>query len=222
MYVHAFEREPRDAARARDRLAGVLDREPELRVRLPCRDLVVRLAAHVGRHAHERALRGGVAGSLGEQLAQPLELVEVVDHEQADADVERPGELLAGLRVAVHDDALRGKARGEREVQLAGGGDVAPQALLGKDLEHGGAGERLRREAEVHIVVPRVARGGAKRARAGAQVVLRDDVRRRAERARELDRVASAQLQAPALAHAAAERKDIGQACPRRHPRIMA
>ena len=58
--------------------------------------------------------------------------------------------------------------------------------------------------------VPRA--GLHERAGARAQVVLGDDVGRRAELARELDRVAAADLEAAALVQAAAEREDVGEA----------
>ena len=107
----------------------------------------------------------------------------------------------------MQDDPLGREAGGEREMQLAAGGHVAPQPLLGEQAQHGGAGEGLGGEHDVEVGVAGVAAGVEESAGAGAQVVLGDDVGGRAELARELDRVAAAHLEPAALVEAAAERE---------------
>ena len=72
---------------------------------------------------------------------------------------------------------------------------------------HRRARERLGGEQHLEVVGARGERVD-ERARAGAQVVLGDDVGRRAELARELDSVAAADLEVPGLGHAAADRED--------------
>ena len=126
-----------------------------------------------------------------------------VEHDVADAGLERLAQLALGLGVAVQVDPRRVEAAAQRERELAAGGDVAGQALLGQHPVDRRAGERLGGEQHVEVVVA----GGQRveeRAGAGAQVVLGHDVRRRAELARELDRVAAADLEAAALVDAGA------------------
>ena len=127
------------AARARRRARTraiasrrLVHREAELRVGLAGGDLLVRVAAHVGRDADEHRLRAPRSPSapVGDQPLQALDLVEVVDHDQPDAVAQRHPQLGLGLGVAVQHDPLGREARVQRQVQLAAGGDVAPQALL--------------------------------------------------------------------------------------------
>ena len=205
MRVQALQRQPVDAADPLDRRRDLVHREAELRVGLAGGDLLVRLPAHVRRHADQHA----AAGASSRQPLETIDLVEVVDHDQPDARIERHPQLRLGLRVAVQHDPLGREARVQREVQLAAGGHVAPQALLREQREHGGAGERLGGEHHVEVLVARLRAGLHEGARARAQVVLGDHVGGRAELARQLDRVAAADLQAAALVQAAAEGKDV-------------
>ena len=108
--------------------------------------------------------------------------------------VEREPQLVLGLVVPVHEDALGLDARPQRQVELAAGGDVDRQPLLVHQPVDGGDGQRLRPVDHLEVV-------GARRerlhvgARAGAHVVLRVDVRRRAEALGQLDHVAAAHLE---------------------------
>ena len=61
-----------------------------------------------------------VAGDRG----QPVDLVERVDDDPADAGVHRPGQLGDRLVVAVQPDPLGGHAGGQRDRQLAAGAHV--------------------------------------------------------------------------------------------------
>ncbi len=63
----------------------------------------------------------------------------------------------------------------------------------------------------MEVVVPAGASGGEKGTCPRAEVVLGDDVGGRAELARELDRVAAADLEAAPLFETAAEGEDAGQ-----------
>ena len=69
----------------------------------------------------------------------------------------------------------------------------------------------------MEVLVAGVAAGLQERPRPRAQVVLGDHVGGRAELARQLDRVAAADLETAALVEAAAERKDGGEARPGGH-----
>ena len=105
----------------------------------------------------------------------------------------------------MHVDPRRVEAAAQRQRELAAGGDVAGDPLLGEHAVDRRAGKRLGGEQHVEVL-----RAGAERLderlRAGAQVVLDDDVGRRAELAGELDGVAAAELQAAVLVDAAADR----------------
>ena len=70
-----------------------------------------------------------------------------------DAPAQSHPQLRLGLRVAVHHHSLRRKACTQGQVQLAARGHIAPQALLGEHREYGRAGERLRAEHHLHLLV---------------------------------------------------------------------
>ena len=94
-----------------------------------------------------------------EQTLQALDLVEVVEHDQPNAALQRHAQLGLGLGVAVQHDALGRKARVQREVQLAAGGHVAPQPLLREQRQHRRAGKRLGGEHHVQVLVALAAAG---------------------------------------------------------------
>ena len=100
----------------------------------------------------------------GISALQPLELDEVVDHDVADAGVERHPQLGLALGVAVQVDLLGVEARVEREVQLAARGDVAGQALLGEEAQDRRRRERLGGEVDLEVV------GALRRRRPGSAV----------------------------------------------------
>jgi len=206
--VQALQRQPRNVLHACDRLARIGHREAELRIGLSRRDLLVCLPLHVGRDTHQHLLLGAGAGRLvGKQPLQPVDLVEVVDGDQADAGAQRHSKLRLGLGVSVEHDSPRRESRRQRKVQLAAGGDVTPEALLREQSQHGNTGKCLRREHHMQIRVARVAAGLHELAGAGPQVLFGDDVRRRPELPGELDRVAAADLEPATLVQPATERK---------------
>ena len=79
-----------------------------------------------------------------------------------------------------------------------------------QDAQHRRARERLGGEVDLEVLAARGV-GGDEGPRALAHVVLDDDVGRRAELARQLDRVASAQLEVPGLGDPAAEWIDVAE-----------
>ena len=87
---------------------------------------------------------------------EAVDVVGVVDHDHADAGVERVADVEVALGVAVQQDVLGIEAGGQRDRQLAGRGDVAAQPLLGEDARDRRARERL--GGEVHVGA---ARGGS-------------------------------------------------------------
>ena len=145
---------------------------------------------------------------LARHLLEALDVVQRVEHDVADARLERELELGDRLGVAVQVDAAGVKAAGQRQRQLTTGGDVTGQALLRQHPVDGRAGERLGGEQHVTVGVARRQPADVG-AGTGAQVVLGDDERRRAELVRELDRVAAADLEVAAVVDAAADRIDV-------------
>ena len=104
-----------------------------------------------------RGSRPGTAGltrsstrcvAVGEPL-QAVDVIAVVDHDHPDAGIQRVLNVEIALGVAVQQDVLGVEPGRERDRQLAGGGDVAAQPLLGEDARHRRARERL--AGEVHV-----------------------------------------------------------------------
>ena len=198
---------------ALDRLGGVGHREAELRVGLAGRDLLVGLAADVGGdpHQHRLAARAVAERALGDQPLEPLDLVEVVDHDQPHAVVAAP--CAAPPRTwrcrasrsarARSRRAARGAARRRRPRRTT----VPPARTAPAPRCRGRPWRRTPRGSPPG---PRRA-GRDEGARARAQVVLGDHVGGRAELARQLDRVAAADLEVAALVEAAAQRERRGR-----------
>ncbi len=143
------------------------------------------------------------------QPRQPINLVEVVDHDQADPALQSHAQLGLGLGVAVHQDPLRREPRVQGKMKLAAGGHVAPQALLGEQTQHRRAWKRLGGEHHVEVIVASGGAGLHECTRTRTQVLLGDDICRCAELARELDRVAPPHLDSAALVEAAAQWEDM-------------
>jgi hypothetical protein len=155
-----------------------------------------------GRDADEHVLRAV------EEAVEALDLGERVADHVPDSGRDRAAKLGLGLVVAVQVDAVRLEPRPQRHVQLAAGGDVDREALLGADPVGGGERRRLAREQNLEVV----GAGGeclAVGAGAGADVVLGVDVGGRAQLARYLDQVAAADLEPPGLVHAAAKGEHV-------------
>ena len=155
--------------------------EPELLVLVRGGDEVVGVRVHArGQPEHH----GGAAAGLGRERGQVGELVERVHDDPAHARLEGGAQLGVRLVVAVQADVGRVDAGGQRDRQLAAGGGVHAQALLGRPAgggegEHGLAGVvDVRSPAQVG---ERGVEALAERAGAGAEVVLVHHEQRRAE-----------------------------------------
>ena len=98
-------------------------------------------ASTPGRDPHQHAGGSGVVSR--HERVDAIELVEGVGDDAPDAPLQRQLQLGVGLVVAVEDDAAGREAGVERELQLAAGGDVEVQALVGHQAGHGTAQERL-------------------------------------------------------------------------------
>ena len=146
------------------------DREAELLVLVGGGDVLVGVRLDAGGDAHEHA-RG--PPELGGHRRQPLDLVEGVDDDPADAELDGPLELAERLVVAVEADPLHREARARGHRQLAAGADVEREPVLGQPARHGRAEERL---AGVEDLV--AGEGVAEGAGPGAEVVLVEDVGR--------------------------------------------
>ena len=115
---------------------------------------------------------------------QPVDVVGVVDHDQADPVLGRQRDLLVGLGVAVVDDQRGVDAGLQRGQDLAAAGDVEPEPLLDHHALDRGRREGLGGE---HDARARPARGQRLAVLAGPRPQRRlvDDQRGRAELARE-------------------------------------
>ncbi len=147
----------------------------------------------------------------GADALEAVDVVGVVDHDQPHAGGDRVAEVAVGLRVAVQQDAMGVEARGQRDRQLAGGRDVAAEALLGEDARHRRAGQRLGREVHVGVGVQRPERLEVL-ARRVAQAPLVEHQRGRAELGRDVGQRAAADGQAAVVVDAGGARQDHGRA----------
>jgi hypothetical protein len=179
--------------RERTRLARV---EAELGLGVAGEDGGVRVGVHPGADPQQHPLARAVrehGGELGHVLV-------VVDHDASDARLDGRAQLVGGLRVAVQVDPGGLEPGLERQVQLAARGDVDAQSLLGEEAQHGRDGARLGGEDDLAVRAVVGLQRGAELARPAAQIVLRHHVRRRAELARQVDRVAPPEEE-PAVLH---------------------
>ena len=88
-----------------------------------------------------------------DELLETIDLVEVVDHDQPDLVLQGHAQLGFGLGVAVHHDPLGRETGVQCQMELTAGGDVAPQALLGEQSQHGGAGKRLGSKHNIEVLM---------------------------------------------------------------------
>ena len=188
-----------------DRLRGeaVLEPEPELRVQLPGADVVVGGGADAGGDADQDP------ASLLQQSLAALDLVEGVEDQVPDTGPGREANLVVGLVVAVHVDPSGVEAGGQRQVQLAAGGDVHRQALLAKEPVGGAAGKGLARVEDLEAI-GQLGEGAEIGAGPVAHVVLGIDVGGGAELGRQVDDVAAPDLEVAAVVDPAAVRIDRG------------
>ena len=130
-------------------LAGVLQRNAELVLRLAGRDLGVRAGIDVRVDAHGNA--GGVAGLLRE-ARQQIEFGLGLDVEAVDVGCERGAQLGLGLADAGEHDFPRRDAGCQGALQLAAGDDVGAGAALGQGAQHRLIGIGLHGVADQHVL----------------------------------------------------------------------
>ncbi len=179
--VHALHAQARAALDPADQLGGGRRRQAELRAGVAGQHVRVRVGDDAGDDAHQHILRA----ACGHGRLEPVDVVGVVDHDEADPVLDGHLDLLVGLGVAVKDEQ-RGVGAG-----LARGHDLAPtrhvesEALLDHHPLHRRARERLGREDHARA---RPARGelALVLARAVAERRLGDDQHRRPELEREI------------------------------------
>ena len=116
--------------------------EPELRVLLAGAHELVGVRLDARRHAHED--RDGAAGTaVPRHGAEPVQLVERVDDDPADARLHGAAQLRGVLVVAVQHQPVGRHAGGQGGVQLAAGRHVEAHALFVHEPRHRRAQERL-------------------------------------------------------------------------------
>ena len=196
---------------SRDRSAGVVGQQAELGARVARRLRGVSGRLDAGDDPHQTRLH--VAPR--HEALEPVDVVEVVDHDQAHAVRDGHYQLFVGLGVAVQDQRGRVGARLQRGQDLAAAGDVDVQALLDHHSLNGGARERLRREG--HIATrPPTAEGGQIVACPLTQRVLGDDDRRGTEPLGDLVEAATADHECAVVVGSGARRKEADQLLGRR------
>ena len=158
------------------------------------------------RDAHEHLLHDAAPAGGG---VERRDLGERVDDHVADAVVERQLELGGGLVVAVKEDVGGRKGGRASGRQLAARGDVEGQALLGHELDHRPARERLAGIDDARLAGV-AGKGRDVGAALVAQRLLVVDEQRRAERVGELDHVAAADLEVTGGVVAGGVRVDEG------------
>ena len=149
--VQPLHAQPRAALDPPDQLGGGGRRQPELRARVAGEHVRVGVGRDARDHAHENVCARPRHGRL-----EPVDVVGVVDDDQADAVLGGHRDLVVALGVAVQHQQRRVRAGRERGDDLAAAGDVEPEPLLDHHALDGGARERLRRE---HHARARPARG---------------------------------------------------------------
>jgi hypothetical protein len=142
MGVHARHPQPRAGLDSRDGRPGVRRGQTELRAFVPRRHGGVRNRLDA-RDDPDQAALPGIAGH---RPLEPVDVVEVVHRDVADALGDGHLDLFGRLRVAVQDNPGGVRAGRPGGDDLTAAGDVQAQPFLHQDPLHGGAGERLRRE----------------------------------------------------------------------------
>ena len=154
--------------------ARLVERDAELRLR------AARVDRGVREPRHGRVDADQDAPAAGSEADEPVDVVGVVDHDQADAGGQRVADVAVALGVAMQEDVLRVEPGRQRDRELDRGGDVAAEPLAREDAQDGRAGQRLGGEVDLGA---RVARGELAHvlARGLAQALLVEHEGRRAE-----------------------------------------
>ena len=209
--MHAVEPHLGAALDPRDRLAGVVGHQAELGSRVAGRLRGVGGGLHAGDDPHQTRL----PVPRGDDALEPVDVVEVVDHDEADAVFDGKCEFVVGLGVAVQDQPGRIGACLERGQDLAAARDVDVQALFDHHPLNGGARERLRRER--HIAAgPATAESGQIVAGPLPQCVFGNDDRRGTELLGHIVEAATADHECAVAVGSGARRKEADQLLGRR------
>ena len=174
--VQPLHPQPRAALDPPDQLGRGRRGQPELRPRVAGEHVRVRVGLDARDHAHEDVV-------LAPGRLEPVDVVAVVDDDQADPVLGGHRDLVVALGVAVQHEQRRVHAGLQRGDDLAAAGDVEPEPLLDHHALDGGARERLRGEHDARL---RPAGGElvGVLTRTRAQRALGDDEHRRVELAR--------------------------------------
>jgi hypothetical protein len=121
--VQPLHAQPRAVLDAPDQLRRGGRREPELRPGVTGEHVRVGVGGDARDHPHENVV-------LAPGRLEPVDVVGVVDDDEADAVLGGHRDLVVALGVAVEDEQRRVGARRQRGDDLAAAGDVEPQPLL--------------------------------------------------------------------------------------------
>jgi hypothetical protein len=162
-------------------------------------DGLVRVGLDLRVHAQEHSL------AVAREPLEAVDVVERVDHHAPHAGIDGGPHVRVVLRVAVEIDASRVRAALKGQEQLAPGGHVAREPLLGEEAVGRGAGERLRREQNLAVPVAALELSPVL-TRAAAKVSLVVHVDGRPELATELRHATAADDEVAPVVGAAATR----------------
>jgi len=195
-----------DAGDGRPRVVG---QQAELRARVTSRLGLVRGSLNAGNDPDQT----GLPSAGGHDAFQPVDVVEVVDHEQPDtvvADLRGHRDFFVGLRVAVQHQPRGVGTRLQRRQDLPAACHIEVQAFGHHHALNSRAREGLRRER--HIAAgPPAAEGGQVVAGPAAQCGFVDDDDRGAELRRHLVEAATADDDGAVAVETATRREQLEQ-----------
>ena len=176
---------------AGERGGAGLQGHAELLVLVRGRNGLVRRSMHAGGDANQHRNRGvrllplshTLGGKLGVHTLNELELVHRINHYAAQAVTDRAGNLSLRLVVTVQSDVRTRHLRTQSQRQLATGGGIQAQTLLGRPTRHRGGQERLTGVVDAHLSTVRgesLLKSGAVGAGTGTEGRLRENVLRSA------------------------------------------
>ena len=163
----------------------------ELLVLVRGRNGLVGRSMHAGGDANQHRNRGvrllalshTLGGKLGVHVLNELELIHRINHHAAQAVTDRASNLSLRLVVTVQSDICARHLRAQSQRQLATGGSIQAQTLLGRPTRHRGGQERLTGVVDAHLSTVRgesLLKSGAVGAGTGTEGRLRENVLRSA------------------------------------------
>ena len=135
----------------------------------------------------------------GSQLAEQLQLRQVIHHNVAYLIFQRHHQFFRGLVVAEEENLLHGEIHLSGGIQLPAGDNIQPQALFLDDLADRLAAHGLAGIGHQTVAVVKLLHGFAVTAAAAADLLLIHDIERRPKSAGQLHRVAAADGEMPQL-----------------------